>query len=120
MLKLNLQYFGHLMRRADSIEKTLILGTTEAEGEGGNRERDGWRPSPTRWTKFEQAPGDGEGQGSLACCNPWSHKESYTTEQLNNNIHTHTHTHTHTYTLRLYSFICQWTISLLPHLDYYK
>ena len=32
----------------------------------------------------EQAPGDGEGQGSLACCSPWGHKESDTTEQLNN------------------------------------
>ena len=34
----------------------------------------------------EQAPGDGEGQGSLACCSPWGHKESDTTEQLNNKI----------------------------------
>ena len=32
---------------------------------------------------FEQAPGDGEGQGSLACCSPWGHKESDTTERLN-------------------------------------
>ena len=31
-----------------------------------------------------QTPGDGEGQGSLACCSPWGHKESDTTEQLNN------------------------------------
>ena len=34
--------------------------------------------------EFEQAPGDGEGQGSLACCSPWGHKESYTTEWLIN------------------------------------
>ena len=34
--------------------------------------------------EFEQTPEDGEGQGSLACCNPWGHKESDTTEQLNN------------------------------------
>ena len=34
--------------------------------------------------EFEQALGDGEGQGSLACCSPWGHKESDTTEQLNN------------------------------------
>ena len=33
--------------------------------------------------EFEQAPGVGDGQGSLACCNPWGHKESETTEQLN-------------------------------------
>ena len=35
--------------------------------------------------EFEQAPGDGEGQGSLACCSPWGHKESVTAQQLNNN-----------------------------------
>ena len=35
--------------------------------------------------EFEQTPGGGEGQGSLACCSPWSQKESDTTEQLNNN-----------------------------------
>ena len=35
--------------------------------------------------EFEQALGDGEGQGSLACCSPWGHKESDMTEQLNNN-----------------------------------
>ena len=37
MLKLKLQYFGHLMRRADSFEKTLMLGKTEGGGEGDNR-----------------------------------------------------------------------------------
>ena len=37
MLKLKLQYFSHLMRRADSFEKTLMLGKTEAGGEGGDR-----------------------------------------------------------------------------------
>ena len=37
MLKLKLQYFGHLMRRADSLDKTLVLGNTEAKGEGGGR-----------------------------------------------------------------------------------
>ena len=35
--------------------------------------------------KFEQAPGDGEGQASLACCSPWGRKESDTTKRLNNN-----------------------------------
>ena len=35
---------------------------------------------------FEQSLGDGEGQGNLACCSPWGHKESDPTEQLNNNI----------------------------------
>ena len=36
--------------------------------------------------EFEQVLGDGEGQGSLACCSPWGHKESDTTERLNNHI----------------------------------
>ena len=49
MLKLKLQYFGHLMRRVDSLEKTLMLG-----GIGGRRRRghggwDGWMASPTQW-----------------------------------------------------------------------
>ena len=37
--------------------------------------------------EFEQAPGDGEGQGSVVCCSPWARKESDMTEQLNNNNH---------------------------------
>ena len=82
MLKLKLQYFGHLMQRTDSSEKTLILGKTESR-------RRGWQKM--RWLdgiinsidKFEQAPGDIDGQGSLACCSPWSRKESDTTEKLN-------------------------------------
>ena len=35
---------------------------------------------------FEQTPGDGEGQGSLACCSPWGHRESDTIERMNNNL----------------------------------
>ena len=50
MLKLKLQYFGHLMRRVDSLEKTLMLGGIEAGGEGDDKEWDGWMASPTRWT----------------------------------------------------------------------
>ena len=49
MLKLKLQYFGHLMRRVDSLEKTLMLGGIVAGGEGDDRELDGWMASPTRW-----------------------------------------------------------------------
>ena len=57
------------------------------QGEKGMIEDDtiGWH----HWLnghEFEQAPGDGEGQGSLACCSPWGCKESDTTEGLNNNI----------------------------------
>ena len=49
MLKLKLQYFGHLMRRVDSLEKTLMLGGIGAGGEGEDRGWDGWRASQTRW-----------------------------------------------------------------------
>ena len=47
--KAEIQYFGHLMQRADSLEKTLILGVIGA-GEGDNRGWDGWMASPTWWT----------------------------------------------------------------------
>ena len=49
MLKLKLQYFGHLMRRTDSLEKTLMLGRLKAGGEGDDRGWDGWMASPTQW-----------------------------------------------------------------------
>ena len=50
MLKLKLQYFGHLIKRTDSLEKTLMLGKIEGGREGGDRWWDGWMASPTRWT----------------------------------------------------------------------
>ena len=50
MLKLKLQYFGHLMGRTDSFEKTLMLEKIEARGEGDDREWNGWMASPTRCT----------------------------------------------------------------------
>ena len=51
MLKLKLQYFGHLMRRVDSLEKTLMLGGIgDLEREGDDRGWDGWMASPTQWT----------------------------------------------------------------------
>ena len=80
LLKLKFQYFGHLMCRTDSLEKTLMLGKIE----GGRRRR--WQDEMVGWHpwfngyKFEQAPGVGEGQGSST----WGHKESDTTEWLNN------------------------------------
>ena len=49
-LKLKLQYFGHLMRRADSFEKTLMLGKIKAGGEGDDRGWDGEMASLTQWT----------------------------------------------------------------------
>ena len=80
MLRLKLQYFGHLMWRVDSLEKTLMLG-----GIGSRRKRgwDGWMASPTRYSCFEWAPRVGDRQGGLACCDSWGHKESDTTEWLN-------------------------------------
>ena len=82
MLKLKLQYFGHLMRRTDSLEKTLMLGKTEGGRRGQQRMR--WLDGiPDNGHEFEQAIGVGDGQGGLACCSPWGRKESDTIEQLN-------------------------------------
>ena len=50
MLKLKLQYFGHLMRRVDSFEKTLMLGKIKGRRRRGRRGWDGWMASPTQWT----------------------------------------------------------------------
>ena len=84
MLKLKLQYFGHLMRRVDSLEKSLMLG-----GVGGRRRRGQQR---MRWldsitysmdmslNKLRELVID---KGGLACCDSWGSKGSDTTEQLN-------------------------------------
>ena len=82
----NLQSFGHLMRRTDSLEKTLILGKIEGKEEEETTEDEmvGWHHQ-FNGHEFEQALGDGEGQGGLVCCSPWGYKESDTTEWLNNN-----------------------------------
>ena len=84
MLKLKLQYFGHLMQRANSLEKTLMLGNTEGRRRRRQQrgEMAGWRYQLNRH-EFDQTLGDGEGQGSLAYCSSWGCKESDTTERLN-------------------------------------
>ena len=86
MLKLKLQYFDHPMQRADSLEKTLLLGKIEG------RRRRGWQRM--RWldgiidsinrslSKLQEMVKD---RGSLECCSPWGRKESDKTEGLNSN-----------------------------------
>ena len=72
MLKLKLQYFGHLMQTANSLEKSLMLGKIESR-----RRR---RCQRMRWLDdVTNAMGmnlDGEGQGGLACCSPGGCKQS--------------------------------------------
>ena len=83
MLKLKLQYFGHLMRRVDSLEKTLMLGKIEG-GRRRERQRLRWVDGITGlMDMFEQALEVGDGQGSLMCYSQWGRKESDMTEQLN-------------------------------------
>ena len=82
MLKLKLQYFGHLMRRVDSLEKTPMSdwgqeekGTTEDEMAGWHHQLNGH--------EFECTLGVDDRQGSLVCSSSWGRKESDTTEWLN-------------------------------------
>ena len=82
MLKLKLQYFGHLMRRTDSLEKSMMLGKVEGRRRERQDEIVGWHHQ-LDGHEFEHAPGVGDGQGCLECCSPWSHKESDMTEWLN-------------------------------------
>ena len=80
MLKLKLQYFGHLMRRTDSMEKTLMQGKTEGRKRGTTEDEVfGW-DHQINGHEFEQALGVGDGQGSLECCSPWGRKESVMTK----------------------------------------
>ena len=68
------QYFGHLMWRTDSLEKTLMLGKIKGRRRRGRQDQMvGW----DLWLdghEFEQVLGVGDGQGSLECCNPWGRK----------------------------------------------
>ena len=84
MLKLKLQYFGHLMRRVDSLEKTLLLGGIGGSRRGG-RQRMRWLDGITDSMNMSLSKlwELGDGQGGLACCDSWHRKESDTTEQLN-------------------------------------
>ena len=84
MLKLKFQYFGHLMRRADSLEKTLMKIEGRKRRGRQDNEMVGWHYRLNAH-EFEQTPGDSEGQGSLECCSPWGWKELATNEWLNDN-----------------------------------
>ena len=83
MLKLKLQYFGHLMQRVDSFEDPDVgedwrqeeKGTTEDEMVGWHHQLNG--------RGFGWTPGVADGQGVPVCCGSWGHKSSYTTQRLN-------------------------------------
>ena len=82
MLKLKVLYFGHLMWRTNSMGKILMLGKIEGRRRGQEDEMVGWHHQ-LNGLEFEQAPGIGNGQGSLECHSSWGRKKSDTTEQLN-------------------------------------
>ena len=77
---LKLQYSGHLMQRADLLKTTLMLGKIEGNGRRGRQDEMGGCHHQLNGHEFEQAWGDGEGQGSLVCCGSWGPKESDMTE----------------------------------------
>ena len=89
-LKLKLHYFGHLMRRASSLGKTLMLGKTEGRRRRG-QQRMKWLDNITdsvdvNLNKLTREWGDSGGWRSLVCCSSWHHKGSDTTYQRNNEI----------------------------------
>ena len=91
MLKLKHQYFGHLMRRADSSENTLMLEKIECKrrrGKGRMRQLDDITDS----ADMSLSQGDSEGQGSLVFCSPWRHSQTQlndwtTTREMDTEIH---------------------------------
>ena len=82
MLKLKLQYFGHLMQRTDSFEKMLMLGKIEG-GRRREQQRMRWLDGITNSMDMSLSKLEiGDGQGGLVCCNPWGRQEPDVTEQL--------------------------------------
>ena len=84
LLKLKLQYFGHLMQRADSFEKTLMLGNIE-RGRSKGQKRMKWLDGITDSMdmglgRLRESVMEGVYQGGLVCCGSWGRKESDTTE----------------------------------------
>ena len=72
ILKLKLQYIGHLIQRAYSLEKTLMLGKIEGRLKMKKYKMVGWHHLLNAHA-LEQVLGDSEGQGSLSCCSPWGY-----------------------------------------------
>ena len=91
MLKLKLQYFGHLMWRTDSLEKILILEKTEGRRRRGRQRMSGWMASLTQWTEFERAlgllmtgkPGVLQSVGSQRVGHDWANGLKWTEVILN-------------------------------------
>ena len=83
MLKPKFQYFGHLVQRANLLEKTLMLGKIEGRSRR-RRQRMRWLDGITNSTDIEQTLRESEGQETLACCSPWGCRDSDRTERLNN------------------------------------
>ena len=80
MLKLKLQYFGHLMQRVNSLEKTLMLRKIEGRRRRG-RQKMRWLDGSTNAMDMSLSKlWELDGQGSLVCCSPWGHKELDMTE----------------------------------------
>ena len=80
ILRLKLQFFGHLMQRADSFEKTLMLGKIEGRRRRGQHGKMvGWHHQLNGYG-LEWTPGVDDGQGSLPCCGSWGRKELDMTE----------------------------------------
>ena len=83
MLRLKLQYYGHMMRRTDSLEKLLMLGKIESRRRRG-QQRMRWLDGITNLMDMglDGLQEFGDGQGGLACCSPWGRRELDMTEQL--------------------------------------
>ena len=115
MLKLKIQYFGHLKQKTESFEKTLILGKIEGRRRRGQQKMrwlDGitWLDGP----KFDQAPGSGNGQGSLVWCSQWGRKRvryDWATELIQNLKSLFFHLYD------LYLFLSRNTIDLQCHIN---
>ena len=84
MLKLKLQFFGHLMQKADSLEKTLMLGKIGGRSREDNRGWDGWVASPTQWTWVWASPGRWWSTGKPGVLQSRGSEELDLTERLNN------------------------------------